>query len=116
MGNKKGKKAKELAKQRKLEKERAKAKGKMEARPLYKIGYGLINATMYVLKGIVALILTLFSIGSKMFNILMVALLLFLLLHVFYSVAQGDAAGAIVSIIAIMLLSSVLILMRRSRE
>ncbi|MEI3612694.1 hypothetical protein [Pseudogracilibacillus sp. SO30301A] len=111
MGKRKTKK--ELAKQRKLQKERAVANRKREENIFYKITSFLMDALIDIFKGIVMLVSSLFIVGSKIVNIIAILVLLLLLMNIIYSVSNDDVNGMYVSIIGVVVLASVLFFIKR---
>ncbi|MFD1408849.1 hypothetical protein ACFQ49_11965 [Kroppenstedtia eburnea] len=115
MGNKKRKKMKELARQRKLQKERAVTNQKMEENLFYRIGSWVITTLLLLLKGMVMIVSAVFSLGSMAFQLLMILLLLILSVYLLYSLSTADREGMLVSAASLLILGSVWFLMRRTR-
>ncbi|MBW8349868.1 hypothetical protein K0H71_10460 [Bacillus sp. IITD106] len=114
MGKRKTKK--ELAKQRKLQKERALANRKREANLMYKITSFVMDVMLYIFKGIAMFISSLFIVGSKVVNIISVLVLLLLLGNILYSASEDDLNGILVSIIGVLVLGSVLFFIKKSEK
>lgn len=104
---------KELAKQRKLQKERAMVNRKREENMFYRIASFSMDALIHIVKGIVVFVLFLFIVGSKVVNIISALALLLLVMNIFYSAFNDDVKGMSVSIIGVIVLASVLFFIKR---
>lgn len=106
---------KELARQRKLQKERAVTNQKMEENLFYRIGSWVITTLLLLLKGMVMIVSAVFSLGSMAFQLLIILLLLILSFYLLYSLSTDDREGMFVSAAALLIWGSVWFLMRRTR-
>ncbi|MFD1434279.1 hypothetical protein ACFQ5F_04980 [Kroppenstedtia eburnea] len=106
---------KELARQRKLQKERAVTNRKMKENLFYRIGSWVITTLLLLLKGMVMIVSAVFSLGSMAFQLLMILLLLILSFYLLYSLSTADREGMLVSAASLLILGSVWFLMRRTR-
>ncbi len=108
------KKAKELAEQRKFQKQKAIENKKRAENVFYKIASYLTDGLLIFFKVILSIGLSIFSFGSKLISLLMILVIVFLLCNSVYSMIHHDLSAVLVSISAILVIGIVLYFFKKN--